>query len=79
MSMPVPEIQYDELVRDKQVQHELGGLTSMTLWRWDNNPAKAPPGWEPAVKIGRRNYRRRSVIETVKRNLLQRPIARRGA
>jgi hypothetical protein len=77
--MSLPENQYDEFVRDKQARHELGGFTAMTFWRWDNDPAKAPPGWEPAVKIGRHNHRRRSVIEQVKHNLMQQAIARRGA
>jgi hypothetical protein len=58
---------FDSLVPDRQVRQELGGISAMTAWRWDHEPERAPPGWEPPVKIGKRNYRRRSAIEAVKR------------
>jgi hypothetical protein len=61
------ETAFDALVPDPQVRRELGGISIMTTWRWDNVPGKAPPGWQPPVKIGSRNYRRRSAIEALKR------------
>jgi hypothetical protein len=58
---------YNELVSDAQARRELGGISAMTLWRWDHDPAKAPPGWQLPIKIGTRNYRTRRMLETVKR------------
>jgi hypothetical protein len=58
---------FDELVPDPQVRRELGGKSAMTTWRWDHRPGDAPPGWEPPVRINNRNYRKRSMVEAVKR------------
>jgi hypothetical protein len=63
--------QFDELVPEPQVRKELGGISEMTTWRWDHNLEKAPPGWEPPIRIGNRKFRRRSGVETVKSKLLQ--------
>jgi len=41
-------------------------VTLMTLWRWDRDPRLAELGWEPPVKIRRRNYRRRRPLEKFK-------------
>jgi hypothetical protein len=71
--------QFDEFVPDPQVRKELGNLSHMTPYRWDRNPETAPPGWQPPVKIGRRNHRTRSMVETVKANLLKAAIQQRGA
>jgi hypothetical protein len=49
----------------------------MTPWRWDQNPDKAPPGWQPPVRIGGRKFRFRSMVETVKANLLMAAIEQR--
>jgi hypothetical protein len=38
----------------------------MTLWRWDRDPKLAELGWEPPVKIRKRNYRRRRPLEKFK-------------
>jgi hypothetical protein len=65
--MSISTFDFDQLVPDPQVRRELGGISAMTLWRWDRHPDKAPPGWESPVKIGKRNYRRRSAVEAVKR------------
>jgi hypothetical protein len=70
--------QYDELVPDAQARRELGGVTSMTFHRWDRGITKAPPGWEPPVKIGPRNHRRRQMLEAVKENLFRQAIEARG-
>ena len=55
----------DELVPDPQVAREFN-VTLMTLWRWDRDPRLAELGWEPPVKIRRRNYRRRRPLEKFK-------------
>jgi hypothetical protein len=68
----------DSLVPDPTVAKEFH-TTLMTLWRWDHDPAKAALGWPPKVKIGARNYRHRSALESFKANLLQRALAEREA
>ena len=55
----------DELVPAPQVAREFN-VTLMTLWRWDRDPRLAEFGWEPPVKIRRRNYRRRGTLEKFK-------------
>jgi hypothetical protein len=69
----------DELVPDRQVRREFGGISAMTQWRWDHDPKMAELGWEPPIKIRHRNYRTRSMIERVKGRLLQRALESRGA
>jgi hypothetical protein len=66
----------DSLVPDPKVAEEFH-TTLMTLWRWDHDEAKAALGWPPKVKIGARNYRHRSALESFKANLLQRALAAR--
>jgi hypothetical protein len=68
MSHPTPDLSDDapdELVPDPQVAREFN-VTLMTLWRWDHDPKLAELGWEPPVKIRRRNYRRRQALEKFK-------------
>ena len=69
--------EFDSLVPDPAVWKEFG-VTSMTFYRWDHDPAKAPPGWPPKIKIGGRNYRSRAQVEACKANLLKRALAERG-
>jgi hypothetical protein len=68
----------DSLVPDPKVAEEFH-TTLMTLWRWDHDPAKVALGWPPKVKIGARNYRHRSALESFKANLLRRALAEREA
>ena len=56
----------EQLVKDSEARRELGGLSAMTFWRWDHDPARAPKGWEPRFEFGSRNFRKRSVLEAVK-------------
>ncbi|MGD0640215.1 MAG: hypothetical protein ABSC22_05655 [Roseiarcus sp.] len=56
---------FDTLVPDPQVAKELN-KTTMTFFRWDNNPRMAPPGWPPKIKIGRLNHRSRRKLEAMK-------------
>jgi hypothetical protein len=66
----------DPFVPDPVVCKEFG-VTSMTLYRWDHDPAKAAQGWPVKYRIGNRNYRLRSELETYKANLRQRALAER--
>jgi hypothetical protein len=61
----LPDNVPDELVPDPQVAREFN-VTLMTLWRWDHDPQLAESGWEPPVKIRKRNYRRRRPLEKFK-------------
>ncbi|HZN30466.1 MAG TPA: hypothetical protein VFB88_14000 [Xanthobacteraceae bacterium] len=74
--MSIPD--FDQLVPDPQARAELGNVTAMTFWRWDRDPAMAELGWSPPVKIGRRNYRSRRVIERVKAALIEQAMKRQG-
>jgi hypothetical protein len=75
----LPDNAPDELVPDPQVAREFN-VTLMTLWRWDRDPRLAELGWEPPVKIRRRNYRRRRSLEKFKAALRNFGIAAlRGA
>ena len=65
----------DPLVPDPKVAEEFG-VSLMTLWRWDHDPRMAELGWEPPVKIRKRNYRSRSVLEKVKATAMKIGIAR---
>jgi hypothetical protein len=59
---PIP----DEMVPDPQVAREFGGITLMTLYRWDRDPEMGALGWEGPIKIRKRNYRSRQMLEKVK-------------
>jgi hypothetical protein len=84
--MKIEQQQFDALVPDPQVRRELGGITIMTTWRWDNEVSTAPEGWGPPIKVGKRNFRTRSMLENVKANLTRAAavasetrLAKRGA
>ncbi len=68
----------DVLVPDPAVCRELA-ISSMTLWRWDRDPAMAALGLPPAVKIRRRNFRFRRQLEQFKANLMRRAHEERTA
>lgn len=60
----------DEFVPDPRVCQEFN-VSSMTIWRWDRDPAKALLGWPPPIRINRRKFRSRKQLEQFKANLLQ--------
>jgi hypothetical protein len=62
----------DELVPDPQVWKEFG-VTSMTLYRWTNDPDL---GFPPAIKIRKRNFRSRRALEAFKRRMVARALQR---
>jgi predicted DNA-binding transcriptional regulator AlpA len=64
----------DELVPEAQVLREFG-VSAMTFWRWDRDPALNFP---PPVKIRGRKFRYRAALETFKRRLLADAIAQRS-
>jgi hypothetical protein len=66
---------------DTDVEHLVPdpiGVTLMSIWRWDRDPAKHELGWPPKVQISGRNYRARSQLEVFKQNLVKRALAERG-
>jgi hypothetical protein len=67
----------DVLVPDPDVCRELA-ITSMTVWRWDRDPAMAELGWPVRVTIRKRNFRFRRQLEQFKQTLMQRAIAMRA-
>jgi len=69
-------LEFDRLVPDPKVAEEFS-VTLMTIWRWDQSPAKRELGWPPKVKIGARNYRPRSGLEAFKSNVLYRALTER--
>jgi predicted DNA-binding transcriptional regulator AlpA len=62
--------QPDHLVPDPQVCAELG-ITSMTLWRYDQDAKLKFP---VAIKIRNRNYRSRKQLEAWKAELLSKAM-----
>jgi len=69
---------FDELVPDRQVRREVGGVSDMTIWRWDRDPKMAELGWPPAVKIRKRKFRPRKQLEAFKANLLREAVETRA-
>ena len=73
--------EYDSLVPDTLVAVELG-VSTMTVWRWDNEDADADAvaalGWPPPVVYRRRKFRSRQALEAFKKNLLDRAVKERG-
>jgi len=60
----------DVLVPDPEVWKEFG-VTSMTLYRWTNDPDL---GFPPVIKIRKRNFRSRQALETFKQRLIARAL-----
>ena len=56
-----------QLVPDAQVRAELGGVSPMTIWRWDNDETLQFPR---AVVIRGRKFRWRHEIEAFKTHLV---------
>jgi hypothetical protein len=64
----------DMLVPDPVVWREFG-ITSMTGWRWSNDPKL---GFPPPIKIRTRCFRSRRQIEAFKARVLANAIAARS-
>jgi hypothetical protein len=68
----------DHLVPDPKVAREFD-VTTMSLWRWDHDEAKAALGWPQKIKIDARNYRNRNQLEAFKKNLMAAAIGSRAS
>jgi hypothetical protein len=69
--------QPDVLVPDSQAAVELGGLSRMTIFRWDRDPAKTGQGFPPRIMLNGRGYRSRQQLEKFKANLMRKALAAR--
>jgi hypothetical protein len=67
----------DNFVPDHVVRAELS-ISGMTLWRWDRSPELAAVGWPPPMRIARKKFRSRRLLELFKKNMLQRAFTARG-
>lgn len=67
----------DELVPDPRVGRELN-ISSMTMWRWDRDPEMVALGWPPPVRLRKRKYRSRQLLEKFKSAALRRAIKTRN-
>jgi predicted DNA-binding transcriptional regulator AlpA len=63
----------DHLVPDPQVEKEFG-VTSMTVWRWDNDPEL---GFPLPILIRGRKYRSRKELESFKQRLMSEALKKR--
>ena len=68
----------DVLVPDSQVRGEMGGISEMTMCRWDRDPRMAAAGWPPAVKIRGHKFRSRKQLEIFKHNKLIEALTQRS-
>jgi hypothetical protein len=68
----------DMLVSDNTARAELGGLSRMSLHRYDRDPAMTKLGWPVRVMLNGRGYRSRKALEEFKANLMRRALAARG-
>jgi hypothetical protein len=68
----------ERLVPDPEVAREFG-VTTMSMWRWDHDEAKAALGWPSKIKNGNRNYRSRNRIEAFKKNLMAAALGARAS
>ena len=57
----------DQLVPDRKAREELGGISAMSLWRWDRNPGL---GFPPAIRLNGRKYRSRAALDEFKQRLI---------
>jgi hypothetical protein len=83
MSSTPPADQFDELIPDTTIRRELGGISTMALWRLARNPSAIAMGFPPCIKRGdspnSRNYRSRRLFELYKTNLMNAAVRRRNA
>jgi hypothetical protein len=70
--------EHDVLVPDNVAAAEFGGVSRMTIHRWDRDARMIALGWPPRVMLNARGYRSRRQLEAFKANLLRRAIAARG-
>ena len=66
----------DEFVADPDVARELG-ISLMSVWRYDTDPAMAALNWPPKITIRKRNFRSRRALEAYKTGMINRAAADR--
>ena len=64
----------DHLVPDRQARAELGGISAMSLWRWDHRPEL---GFPPAIRLNGRKYRSRLALDAFKQRLIAQALKAR--
>jgi hypothetical protein len=69
--------EHDVLVPDSVVAAELGGVSRMTIHRWDRNKAMAELGWPPRIMLNGRGHRFRQLVERFKQVLMRKALAAR--
>jgi hypothetical protein len=69
--------EHDAFVPDSVVAVELGGVSRMTIFRWDRNPGMAALGLPPRIMVNGRGYRSRQQLEKFKQNLMRKATAAR--
>jgi hypothetical protein len=69
--------EHDVLVPDSQVAVELGGVSRMTVFRWDRDSAMTALGFPARVMLNGRGYRSRQQLEKFKQNLMRKATAAR--
>lgn len=68
----------DVLVPDPRVREEFGGVSEMTIHRWDRDPQMAALGWPPPIRIRNRKFRSRRALEAFKATMARRAVAERA-
>jgi hypothetical protein len=70
--------EHDVLIPDHVFAEELGGVSRMTIHRWDRDPRMIELGFPARVMLNGRGYRSRQQTEKFKTALLRKAIAARG-
>jgi hypothetical protein len=65
-----------DLMTDAACRRELGGISSVTLWKYTNDKSL---GFPPPVKIRKRNYRPRKLFDAFKARLIAQALAERSS
>jgi predicted DNA-binding transcriptional regulator AlpA len=66
----------DELVPDKKMRAELGGISATTIDRWEKDPRLSFP---PKITIRRHSFRSRVALEEFKSRMVAEAVKHRSA
>jgi hypothetical protein len=66
------------LISDTDIRRDLGGLSRMSIWRWDRDPHMAALGWPPPESVNGRNHRDAEQYETFRSRLAREAINKRA-
>jgi hypothetical protein len=67
------------VISDSDIRRDLGGLSRMSIWRWDRSAEMTALGWPPPVNINGRNHRDAEQYERFRGRLAREAIAKRSA